>query len=102
VGAADVDVPFGESVEQLVEGDTAFEPCKRGSEAEVDAVAKPEVLAEIPVDVETVGIRETAFVAVCGRNDEKQRAARFDGLAVKLDVFWEVTSDLRSGRLVAQ
>jgi len=62
--AVPVDLPGGEAVEHLVQGDTAFEPGEGRSEAEVDAVAKSQVVADLAVDVEPVAFRELAVVAV--------------------------------------
>ena len=59
-----VDVPLGEPLQQLVERDAAFEAGERGAEAEVDAVAEGEVLADLAVDVEAVAVGEAAVVAV--------------------------------------
>ena len=59
-----VDVPLGEAVEQLVEGDPALEAGEAGAEAEVEAEAEGEVLDVVAVDVEDVGVVVAAGVAV--------------------------------------
>ena len=64
LGAVEVDVPLGEALQHLVERDPAFEARERGAEAEVDAVPEREVLADLAVDVEAVGVVEAALVAV--------------------------------------
>ena len=43
-GAGHVDIPFGEAVEQLVEGDLPLEPGEARAEAEVQAEPEREVL----------------------------------------------------------
>ena len=52
-----VDVPLGEAVEQLVEGDPALEAGEAGAQAEVQAEAEGQVLDVVAVDVEHVGVR---------------------------------------------
>ena len=55
-GVVPVDLPVGEALEDLVERDPALEPGQRGTEAEVDAVAEAQVLADLAVDVEAVAV----------------------------------------------
>ena len=59
-----VDVPLGEPLQHLFERDAALEPGQRGAEAEVDAVAEREVLADLAVDVEPVAVGVAPVVAV--------------------------------------
>ena len=66
----------GKRLEHLVERDAALEPGERGAEAEVDAVAEREVLADLAVDVEAVGVGVAALVTVGGADEEQHRAAR--------------------------
>src|SRR5271154_4522787 len=64
LGPVEVDVPFREAREDLVERDAAFEPGQRGAETEVDAVPEREVLVDVPVDVEAIRVLVAAVVAV--------------------------------------
>jgi hypothetical protein len=48
----DVDLPFGEALEDLVQCDLPLESSQRGTEAVVDAVSEREVLLDSAVDVE--------------------------------------------------
>src|SRR5262245_18631639 len=94
-----VDLPIREAVQDLVEHDPSFEARQRGAETEVDAVAEGEVLADVAVDVEAIGMLVGALVAV-GRSDEEQhRAAGGHDRAVVFDVARHVASDVRADRL---
>ena len=73
-----------------------------GAEAEVDAVPEREVLADLAMDVEPVGVVELALVAVGGADEEQDRAALRDGLPVDLDVARDVAPDVGRRRLEAQ
>src|SRR4029077_1508499 len=59
-----VDLPRGEAVEDLVEGDPSLEPGQCGAEAEVQAVAEGEVVVDPAADVEAVAVGELAVVTV--------------------------------------
>ena len=65
----------GNRFEDLVERDAAFEAGERGAEAEVDAVAEREVLADVAMDVEPVAVGEAAVVAVRRADQEHHHAA---------------------------
>ena len=81
-----VDRPVGEPGERLLERDAALHPRQRGAEAEVDPVPEGDVMVDGPVDVEPVGIRELALVAVGGAGEEQHLRARGHDVAVQLDV----------------
>ena len=98
----EVDVPLGEAVEHLVERDAALESGERRAEAVVNAVAEPEVLADLAMNVEPAGILPPTLVAVRGRDDEQHGRTRRHRLAVHLDILGDVAPDLRTGRLEAQ
>ena len=59
-----------------------------GAQAEVDAVPEREVVVDLAVDVEAVGVGELALVAVGRAVEQQHRAALGHGLAVVLDVAW--------------
>ena len=90
LGALPVDVPLREAVEHLVERDAALEPGQRGTQAEVDAVAEREVVVDLPLDVEAVGVGEVALVAVARRGEQHHHVAGLDLLPVVLDVLRDV------------
>ena len=102
LGAVEVDLPFREAAEDLVERDAAFEARERGAEAEVDPVPEGQVLADLAVDVEPFRVGPTPLVAVRGGDDEQHRAPRRDDGAVPLDVLRDVPAHLHAGGLVAQ
>ena len=54
----------GKRLQHLVERDPALEAGQRGAQAEVDAVAEGQVVVDLAVDVEAVGVGELALVAV--------------------------------------
>src|SRR5207245_7123499 len=60
-GAVEIDVPLREPAKHLVESDSTLESGERGTEAEMDAVAERQMLSDVAVDVEAVGIRVAAF-----------------------------------------
>src|SRR5918998_6861603 len=47
LGAVEVDLPLGEPLQHLLEGDAALEPCEGGAEAEVEAEAERQVSADL-------------------------------------------------------
>ena len=63
----------------------------------MDTVAEAQVLSEVSMDVESVGVGEAALVAI-GRGDyEQESAALRDCLAVVLDVLGQVAGDVGPG-----
>ncbi len=60
----DVDLPLGEPLQHLVEGDPPLEASECRAEAVVRAVPERHVLADVAVDVEPVRVFETALVVV--------------------------------------
>src|SRR5580765_2910922 len=96
LGAIEFHVPLGEPRQHLIQRDAAFEARERRAEAEVDAVPEREVLVDLAVDVEAIGILEVALVAVRGADEEHHHAALGDGLAVYLDLRRHVAADLRA------
>ena len=98
-----VDLPLGEPLEHLFERDAPFEAGERGAEAEVDAEAEREVLADLAVDVEPVAVRVAPVVAVRRADEEQHDAAFGHRLAVELHVARRRTRPTcGAGRLEAQ
>src|SRR5581483_8656836 len=90
-GGAHVDVPLGEAVQHLVQGDPALEAGEGGAEAEVDAVAERQVVRDPPVDVERVAVRGEGAVIAVGRGGEEQHGAALgDRLPVVVDLARDV------------
>src|SRR5262245_6183935 len=56
LGAVPVDLPGREPAQDLFERDPPLQPGQRGAEAEVDAVPEGDVVVDLPVDVEPVGL----------------------------------------------
>src|SRR5262245_38977487 len=96
-GAAAVDFPFGNALQDLLERDATLETGQCRTEAEVATVAKGEVLVDLPVDVEAIAVPETTVVAVGGSDEEHHDAARRDRPAVDLDVACDVPGDMGRG-----
>ena len=65
-----VDGEVGEARQQLLERDAGFEAGEGGAEAEMDAEAEGDVVGGVAVDVEDVGVRPAALVAI--RRGEQQ------------------------------
>ena len=103
LGVVHVDLPLGEPVQHLVERDPAFEPGQRGAQAEVDAVAEGEVLADRRGGCRTRSPSGNAPVVAVGRRRRgaasrcppgpSARGARRPG---------DVAADVRRRRLEAQ
>ena len=87
LGVVPVDLPLGEATEHLVERDPALEAGQRRAQAEVDAVPERQVVVDVALDVEAVGIGEVTLVAVARRGEQHHHVARRDLLPVVLDVF---------------
>ena len=64
LGVVPVDLPVREPAQHLVERDAALEPGQVAPEAEVEPVAEAQVVVDLAVDVEAVGIGELALVPV--------------------------------------
>ena len=90
-GVLAIDLPERETLQHLVECDAALEPRERRAEAEVDAVAEGEVMIDLAVDVEAVGIGEFALVAIRRAVEQQHGAARRNDLPVELHVFDDIT-----------
>src|SRR5262245_3265138 len=71
---------------ELLEGDARLEAGERGAEAEVHAAAEGEVLARVAAQVEAVGVREDALVAVRRADQQQHLVALPDLLAVEAGV----------------
>jgi hypothetical protein len=69
----------GEVLGHGTEDDLRFEPCERGSETEVDAVAEGQVAGGLPVDADLVRLRAQARVAVGGAQQKEYGRPRRDG-----------------------
>ena len=85
-----VDLPLGEALEDLLQGDPAFEPRQRLTQAVMGAEAEGEMLAGITMDVEAVAVRVSAVVVV-GRAEEEQHDA---ALGHRLPVYLCVSADV--------
>src|SRR5688572_26138714 len=68
---------------QRLERGLRLEPCQGGAEAEVRAEAEGDVAARVAPDVEAIGIREAALVAVRRAEQRHHRRLRRDALAVE-------------------
>src|SRR4029450_6656237 len=90
VRTVQVDVPLGESLQDLLERHATLQARERGAEAEVDSVSEREGLAVRAVDVERVAVREPSVVAVGRADEHEDRGALRNGLPVVLDVAGEV------------
>ena len=98
-----VDIPFGEALEDLLQRDAALQPGQRRAQAVVGADTEGQVLAVLAVDVENVAVgRELAVVAVGRADEHHHHAALGHRLAVVLDVAGDVAGHVRRGRLEAQ
>ena len=88
LGVVGVDLPLGEALEDLVDGDPRLEPGERCAEAEVDAVAEGEVALDRSVDVEGVAV---------GRNTRLSRLAepRISIMALPAGTVWPWSSTSR-------
>src|SRR5215472_12425706 len=71
---------------QRGEGDPGLKASQRGAEAEVDALAKPDVGVGLPVYHEVVGLLELAFVAVGRQQPGHDQLLGRDGLSSKPDL----------------
>ena len=91
-----VDIPIGEPVQHLVEGDPALETRQRRTQAKVHAVSERDVRAVLAVDVETLGIREATLVVIRRRQHQQHGASRRHGLAVELQGLSDVPRDVRA------
>ena len=97
-----IDLPLRESLQDFVQGDTTFHPRQRSAQAEVNAVAEREVLTDIAVDVEPIGILVFVSVAVGGPREADHGAAGRHGPVVQFDVVCDVAGDVWRRRLKAQ
>jgi len=59
-----VDLPIGEAVQHLVEGDRALETRQRSTEAVVRATPEGDVLADLAMEVESLRVAVAALVVV--------------------------------------
>src|SRR5271155_5433874 len=66
-GTVEVDLPFGEALQDLLERDPSFQPGRCRAQAVVGADAEGQVLAGFAMNVENVAVRrELAVIAVRG------------------------------------
>src|SRR5580692_4937171 len=102
-GVLHVDVPGGETGQDLLERDDPFHPGQRGAHAQMDAVAEGEMPAVVAVDVEAVAIREATIVPVRRAQEEEHHAARRNFGAVDDQVlFGDAAPYVGCRRFVAQ
>ena len=99
---APVDLPLREALQYFFQRHPSLEPRERGAEAVVDAVAERELLADRPVDVETVAVGIAPVVTVGGPDEEQHGAACGHRPPVELHVARDVSADVRRGRLEAE
>src|SRR5581483_6878683 len=102
-GVAEVDLPFGEALQDLFECDPPLQPGQCRAEAVVGADAEGEMLARLAVNVENVAVRRELTVIAVGRADEHHHGAALrHHLSVIGDVAGHVARHMRSRRLEAQ
>src|SRR6202042_2500845 len=82
-GTVEVDLPFGEALQDLLERDPPLQPGQCRAQAVVGTDAEGEVLARFAVNVENVAVRrKLAVIAVRGADEHHHGAARWHRLAV--------------------
>src|ERR1700761_4971542 len=74
-GTIEVDLPFGEALQDLLERDPPLEPGQRRAQAVVGADAEGQVLTWFAVDVENVAVRRELAVVAVGRADQHHHRA---------------------------
>src|SRR4029453_8639087 len=87
---------------ELLEGDTGLQPRERRADAVVDSLAESELRRDVAADVEAVGIRVLALIAVGGPEQQEDAIPRRDAAAVPLDVAGDGTHGVLRRRRPAQ
>src|SRR5689334_23139267 len=85
LGVVVVDFPVGPSGEHFLKRDACLNPCQRSTQAEVDAVPEGQ-MCHPPVDVESVGVDELAFIAVRGSIEQQHHRPFGYRLPIMFDV----------------
>ena len=97
-----IDLPSREPLQDFVQSDATFHPRQRSAQTEVNAVAECEVLTDVAMDVEPIGILVFVAVAVGGPREADHGAPGRHRVVVQLDVVCDVPGDVRRRRLEAQ